>query len=160
MLHEVPRLKWIPCEVLANCHESHYVRILDMYCMSSLHWLLFFFADKSLTSVSSLQPMSTAIINILDKAGSNGNSTICRPKGFRLPVLSSAPRIHNWYIEFKMLSYSSNKKNDYHGPKLNTIETTLDVEKSRRTTLRQVGKSAGVFCKKYRQEKKTVLKRI
>lgn len=58
-----------------------------------------------LTSDSSLQSISTAIITILDRAGSNGNSTIWRPRRVRLPVLSSAPKIHNWYMEFKMLSY-------------------------------------------------------
>lgn len=57
-----------------------------------------------LTSDSSLQSISTAMITILDRAGSNGNSTIWRPRGVRLPVLSSAPKIHSWYMEFKMLS--------------------------------------------------------
>lgn len=58
-----------------------------------------------LTSDSSLQSISTAMITILDRAGSKGNSTIWRPRGVRLPVLSSAPKIHSWYMEFKMLSY-------------------------------------------------------
>ena len=56
------------------------------------------------TSDSSLHSISTATINILDRAGSRGNSTIWRPRGVRLPVLSKAPKIHSWYIEFKILS--------------------------------------------------------
>ena len=56
------------------------------------------------TKMSSLHCISTATISILERAGSSGNSTMWRPSGVRLPVLSRAPRIHNWYIEFRILS--------------------------------------------------------
>lgn len=57
-----------------------------------------------LTRISALQPMSRETINILDREGSRGNSTICLPRGVRDPVLSRAPVIHSWYIEFRILS--------------------------------------------------------
>ena len=44
-------------------------------------------------------------MSIFERAGSRGNSTICLPRGVSVPVLSSAPRIHSWYIEFKILSW-------------------------------------------------------
>lgn len=45
--------------------------------------------------ISKLQPISSEMINILLSDGSNGNSTIFRPKVVNLPVLSKAPSIHN-----------------------------------------------------------------
>ena len=35
------------------------------------------------------------IINIFDRGGSRGNSTILRPNSVKLPVLSRAPKTHN-----------------------------------------------------------------
>jgi len=49
----------------------------------------------TMTRMSRLQPISSEIINILLSDGSSGNSTILRPSVVSLPVLSSAPRIHN-----------------------------------------------------------------
>ena len=53
---------------------------------------------------SSVHSNYSEIISIFERGGSNGNSTIFLPRVVRLPVLSKAPRIHNWYIEFKILS--------------------------------------------------------
>jgi hypothetical protein len=53
---------------------------------------------------SALHFISTDAINIFERAGSNGNSTICRPSGVKAPVFSRAPRVHSWNIEFNMFS--------------------------------------------------------
>lgn len=62
-----------------------------------------------LARISALQAMSRETINILDREGSSGNSTICLPRGVREPVLSRAPVIHSWYMEFRILSYSNHE---------------------------------------------------
>ena len=49
-------------------------------------------------------------MSIFERAGSRGNSTICLPRGVSVPVLSSAPRIHSWYIEFRILSWGGGGK--------------------------------------------------
>jgi len=59
---------------------------------------------ETIVSISSEQFMSQEVINILDIAGSIGNSTINRPLSVSLPVLSIALRIHNEYIELSILS--------------------------------------------------------
>ncbi len=56
------------------------------------------------TKTSAVQPISSAVISILDMEGSSGNSTIFRPNGVNSPVLSKAPRTQSWYIEVRMLS--------------------------------------------------------
>jgi len=66
----------------------------------------------TMTRMSRLQPISSEIINILLSDGSSGNSTILRPSVVSLPVLSSAPRIHNWgkysIISFQIVWYHRN----------------------------------------------------
>ncbi|RNA01389.1 hypothetical protein BpHYR1_007790 [Brachionus plicatilis] len=54
--------------------------------------------------ISALQPIEPATMTIFDMAGSSGNSTICLPNSVSSPVLSKAPNIQSWYIEFIMLS--------------------------------------------------------
>jgi len=66
------------------------------------------------TSISALQPISVDTINILDKAGSRGNSSMLRPSGVSDPVLSSAPRTHSWYMEFIILSFTHNHTSNSH----------------------------------------------
>ena len=61
------------------------------------------FSEK-LTKASALQPISRDLINIFERAGSRGNSTMFLPNGFREPVLSRAPRIQSWYMELRILS--------------------------------------------------------
>ena len=56
--------------------------------------------------MSELHFISTEAISILERAGSSGNSTIWRPRVVSDPVLSSAPRVHNWYMEFNIFSLS------------------------------------------------------
>jgi hypothetical protein len=77
------------------------------YMYMSIHrYLIRQGISQLLTSTSSLHSISTATINTFDIAGSSGNSTIWRPSVVRLPVLSSAPRIHSWYIELRILSWN------------------------------------------------------
>ena len=85
-------------------NPSHYWELLRPFARSV----------KTRTSDSSLHSISTATINILDRAGSRGNSTIWRPRGVRLPVLSKAPRIHSWYMEFKILSCKVTNEKQSH----------------------------------------------
>mmetsp|Transcript_18673 Transcript_18673/g.46477 ORF Transcript_18673/g.46477 Transcript_18673/m.46477 type:complete len:205 (-) Transcript_18673:1709-2323(-) len=47
---------------------------------------------------------SSALSSICASGGSTGNSTILAPILVSPPVLSRAPRIHNWYMLFRMLS--------------------------------------------------------
>ena len=47
---------------------------------------------------------SSALSSICASGGSTGNSTILAPIRVKPPVLSSAPRIHSWYMLFRMLS--------------------------------------------------------
>jgi len=54
--------------------------------------------------ISAEQPIWHETISIWHCGGSNGNSAIWRPSGVRAPVWSRAPRIHNWYKEFNILS--------------------------------------------------------
>ena len=60
---------------------------------------------ETMVRISLEQPSSAEIISILERGGSRGNSTIFRPSSVKAPVLSSAPRIHNMYIELSKLSY-------------------------------------------------------
>lgn len=55
-------------------------------------------------STSALHSICEATISIWHCGGSSGNSAICRPRGVNAPVWSNAPKIHNWYKEFRMLS--------------------------------------------------------
>ena len=50
---------------------------------------------KAHTNISALHPISVDMISILDKAGSSGNSSMLRPSGVSVPVLSNAPRTHS-----------------------------------------------------------------
>ena len=65
-------------------------------------------AGYSLTNISALHSISSDLINIFERAGSRGNSTMFLPSGVSEPVLSRAPSTHNWYIEFNMLSWKTN----------------------------------------------------
>ena len=49
----------------------------------------------TLTRQSALQPISTETMRSLERAGSRGNSTILRPRGVNVPVLSKAPKIQS-----------------------------------------------------------------
>lgn len=70
------------------------------------------------------------MINILLKGGSNGYSTIFLPNSVRFPVLSKAPKIQSWYIEFSIVSYGGGSIKS-NSSKLSTLRdfkssTTLD----------------------------------
>ena len=69
-------------------------------------WL---FNTVYITRISVLHPISVDTMSILESAGSSGNSSMFLPSGVNEPVLSRAPRTHNWYIEFIMLSYKAVK---------------------------------------------------
>ena len=56
-------------------------------------------------NISLEHPSDSAFNKVAANGGSTGNSTIFEPSFVNPPTLSSAPRIHNWYMEFKMFSF-------------------------------------------------------
>ena len=60
---------------------------------------------KKLTRTSSLHSISADTSNILASEGSSGNSTIFLPLLVSEPVLSMAPSVHSWYMDWRMLSW-------------------------------------------------------
>src|SRR3990167_3965184 len=58
----------------------------------------------TMVKASSVQPYCSAVMRIFERDGSRGNSDIFRPRSVNLPLLSRAPRIHSWYMAFKIVS--------------------------------------------------------
>jgi len=59
---------------------------------------------ETMVAISAVELSSSAMVSILEREGSRGNSTILRPSWVSSPGLSRAPRVQSWYMEVTLLS--------------------------------------------------------